>query len=282
MDKSQYRLLSANEIDKFDGYDRVVAQNHIANVGCIIVDSTYGDPIDNEYDLEEIYQAIESTKMYESKNRKNMNGKENVNEEINPRLKGQIANRLMHKIQHNYKYLKSGKKTLIDICKEIHVSPEDRRELLRMANDIMNQYEDFRVSQFGFGMAGSDKEYRGQDDIQTYEYDEDSMYESKKNTITLTESELKKVIVESVKRILKENNYNLSGEEKYPQYNHDADRWWKLEFESNPEAAAKKAQSVISKFENSDYRLYANEKEYYRDRAFATFGKKYLKMNGYL
>lgn len=71
MDKSQYRLLSANEIDKFDGYDRVVAQNHIANVGCIIVDSTYGDPIDNEYDLEEIYQAIESTKMYESKNRKN-------------------------------------------------------------------------------------------------------------------------------------------------------------------------------------------------------------------
>lgn len=72
MDKSQYRLLSANEIDKFDGYDRVVAQNHIANVGCIIVDSTYGDPIDNEYDLEEIYQAIESTKMYESKNRKNM------------------------------------------------------------------------------------------------------------------------------------------------------------------------------------------------------------------
>lgn len=70
MDKSQYRLLSANKIDKFDGYDRVVAQNHIANVGCIIVDSTYGDPIDNEYDLEEIYQAIESTKMYESKNRK--------------------------------------------------------------------------------------------------------------------------------------------------------------------------------------------------------------------
>lgn len=67
MDKSQYRLLSANEIDKFDGYDRVVAQNHIANVGCIIVDSTYGDPIDNEYDLEEIYQAIESTQMFENK-----------------------------------------------------------------------------------------------------------------------------------------------------------------------------------------------------------------------
>lgn len=176
MDKSQYRLLPADKINEFEGYDRAVAQTHIDNVGCIIVSAMYGDPIDNEYDLEEIYQAIESTKMYESKNRKIMS----------------------------------------------------------------------------------------------------------KNTIRLTESELKKVITESVKRILKENNYSLSGEEKYPQYNHDADRWWKLEFESNPEAAAKKAQSMISKFENSDYRLYANEKEYYRDRAFATFGKKYLKMNGYL
>lgn len=172
MDKSQYRLLPANKINEFEGYDRTVAQTHIDNVGCIIVSAMYGDPIDNEYDLDEIYQAIESTKMYESKNRK--------------------------------------------------------------------------------------------------------------NTIRLTESELKKVISESVKKVLKENNYNLSGEEKYPQYNHDADRWWKLEFESNPEAAAKKAQSVISKFENSDYRLYANEKEYYRDRAFAVFGKKYLKMNGYI
>lgn len=222
MDKSQYRLLSANEIDKFEGYDRDVAQNHIANVGCIIVDSTYGDPIDNEYDLEEIYQAIESTKMYESKNRKNMNRKEKINEEINPRLKGQIANRLMHKIQHNYKYLKSGKKTLIDICKEIHVSPGDRRELLRMANDIMNQYEDFRVSQYGFGMAGSDKEYKGgDDDIQTYGYDEDSMYESKKSTITLTESELRKVISESVKRVLKENQeFYVCGETVYGEGDH--------------------------------------------------------------
>jgi hypothetical protein len=41
-------------------------------------------------------------------------------------------------------------------------------------------------------------------------------------------------------------------------------------------------EQLISKFENSDYRLYANEKESYHDRAFATFGKKYLKMNGYL
>ena len=72
MDKSQYRLLPANKINEFEGYDRTVAQTHIDNVGCIIVSAMYGDPIDNEYDLDEIYQAIESTKMYESKNRKNV------------------------------------------------------------------------------------------------------------------------------------------------------------------------------------------------------------------
>lgn len=105
---------------------------------------------------------------------------------------------------------------------------------------------------------------------------------NKKNTIRLTESELKKIITESVKIILKEDNYTLSGVEKYPQYNHDANHWWKTEFEFNPEAAAKKAQWVISKFENSEYLLWLNEKDYYHDRAFATFGKKYLKMYGYL
>ena len=112
-----------------------------------------------------------------------------------------------------------------------------------------------------------------------YSFDSDEL-----NTLKgmISGNQLDEAINKAMRKILKENNYTLSGEEKYPQYNHDADRWWKLEFESNPEAAAKKAQSVISKFENSDYRLYANEKEYYRDRAFATFGKKYLKMNGYL
>ena len=67
MDKSQYRLLPADKIDEFEGYDRTVAQTHIDNVGCIIVSAMYGDPIDNEYDLDEIYQAIEGTQMYESK-----------------------------------------------------------------------------------------------------------------------------------------------------------------------------------------------------------------------
>ena len=58
-------------------------------------------------------------------------------------------------------------------------------------------------------------------------------------------NQLDEAINKAMKKILKENNYSLSGEEKYPQYNQDADRWWKLEFESNPEAAAKKAHTSL-------------------------------------
>lgn len=62
IDKSQYRLLPANRLDEFEGYDRVVAQNHISNCGCIIVSPEYGDPIDDEYMLEEIYSQIDGLK----------------------------------------------------------------------------------------------------------------------------------------------------------------------------------------------------------------------------
>lgn len=117
-------------------------------------------------------------------------------------------NLLMNKIEQNYRYLKSGKKSLVDICKSINVSPQDRRELLRMANDAMNQYEDYRVSQYGFGMAGSDKEYKGRGDEFNYDMsDDDMMMESKKQHIRLTESELKNIITESVKNILMEHEW---------------------------------------------------------------------------
>ena len=101
----------------------------------------------------------------------------------------------------------------------------------------------------------------------------------KKNTIRLTESDLRRVVTETVKRVLKENtdNYNLfGGVDKYPQYNQDAKRYWEFVFKDNPESAIKKAQAVISKFENSDYKSYVNEKEYYHDKALATFAKKYI------
>lgn len=54
----EFELLTTSELDKFDGYDRVVAECHIANCKKIIVDAVYHQPIDNEYDLEEIYNLI--------------------------------------------------------------------------------------------------------------------------------------------------------------------------------------------------------------------------------
>lgn len=53
----EFTILPAEELDKFDGYDKSVAQCHIANCGRIIID-TYRQPIDKEYDLEEIYSII--------------------------------------------------------------------------------------------------------------------------------------------------------------------------------------------------------------------------------
>ena len=54
----EYMILPAEELDRYEGYDRSVAECHIANCGSIVVDTTYQQPIDNEYDLEEIYNII--------------------------------------------------------------------------------------------------------------------------------------------------------------------------------------------------------------------------------
>lgn len=49
------------EIDPtWDNYDKTVAQCHLKNVGVIIVDPVYHNPIDNEYDLDEIYRILET------------------------------------------------------------------------------------------------------------------------------------------------------------------------------------------------------------------------------
>ena len=50
-----------NKLSNFDpiGYNRTVMENQIENCGYIIVDAQYGDPIDNEYDLDEIYSCVE-------------------------------------------------------------------------------------------------------------------------------------------------------------------------------------------------------------------------------
>ena len=54
----EFMLLPSEQLDRFEEYDRSVAECHIANCGSIIVDSVYEQPIDNEYDLEDIYNLI--------------------------------------------------------------------------------------------------------------------------------------------------------------------------------------------------------------------------------
>lgn len=54
-----FRILPSDDLEKFTGYDRQVAYCHIENVGKIIVDADYCLPIDNEYDLAEIYLFVE-------------------------------------------------------------------------------------------------------------------------------------------------------------------------------------------------------------------------------
>jgi len=54
----EYMTLTADELHRFEGYDRSVAECHITNCGCIVVDTLYEQPVDNEYDLEEIYEQL--------------------------------------------------------------------------------------------------------------------------------------------------------------------------------------------------------------------------------
>ncbi len=53
-----YNILSKEEVERFEGYDRKVAECHITNLGYIIVDGKYGEPIDNENDLDQIYEHL--------------------------------------------------------------------------------------------------------------------------------------------------------------------------------------------------------------------------------
>lgn len=43
----------------WNDYQSTTAKIHLANCGWIILDEEYEDPIDNEYDLKEIYTMIE-------------------------------------------------------------------------------------------------------------------------------------------------------------------------------------------------------------------------------
>lgn len=50
---------------QWDDYNKAVAECHLQNAGVIIVDTKYEVPIDNEFDLDEIYRMIETQKSLE-------------------------------------------------------------------------------------------------------------------------------------------------------------------------------------------------------------------------
>ena len=54
----EFQTLTADELDKFQGYDRCVAQCHLANCGFIIVYAAHPEPIDREFDLDTIYDIL--------------------------------------------------------------------------------------------------------------------------------------------------------------------------------------------------------------------------------
>ena len=61
---------TVTEIDpEWSGYDKKVAECHLANAGVVIVDTEYGQPIDNEHDHEEIYRILEKKKTGHPKNK---------------------------------------------------------------------------------------------------------------------------------------------------------------------------------------------------------------------
>lgn len=61
METSGLKFELLKEIDPtWENYDKTVAQCHIKNVGVIIADTEYHKPIDNEYDLDEIYRILEA------------------------------------------------------------------------------------------------------------------------------------------------------------------------------------------------------------------------------
>lgn len=64
----EFRLLSKIK-PSWSSYDKQVAGMHLSNAGKIIVDTTYGKPIDNEFDLDEIYQILSRTQTVKSSKR---------------------------------------------------------------------------------------------------------------------------------------------------------------------------------------------------------------------
>lgn len=129
-----------------------------------------------------------------------------IDENITRRGYSWIENYLMQMIEARYEEIKKGEATLLDICKgavdtakynHVHYNTrEDRMQIYQMAKDCLTRVEDYMASQEGML----------DDNMFPPHTDNDNTYESKnmKNTVRITESQLKQMITESVKRVINE------------------------------------------------------------------------------
>ena len=129
-----------------------------------------------------------------------------IDENITRRGYNWLENYLMQMIEASYEELKKGETTLLDICKgavdtarhnHVHYNTrEDRMQIYQMAKECLTRVEDYMASQEGMT----------DDNMFPPHTDGDNPYESKnmKNTVRITESQLKQMITESVKRVINE------------------------------------------------------------------------------
>ena len=130
-----------------------------------------------------------------------------IDENITRRGYNWLENYLMQMIEASYEELKKGETTLLDICKgavdtarhnHVHYNTrEDRMQIYQMAKECLTRVEDYMASQEGMT----------DDNMFPPHTDGDNPYESKnmKNTVRITESQLKQMITESVKRVINES-----------------------------------------------------------------------------
>lgn len=113
-----------------------------------------------------------------------------INETIGRKTLGYIENDLRNEIERKYDAIIRGEETLLNICKDVVKSQED---ILRHKFDKDDRMQVYMMSKKVLEMVGDYRAEQG-----------DSFNENKQRVIKLTESQLRDIISESVKNILKE------------------------------------------------------------------------------
>ena len=129
-----------------------------------------------------------------------------IDEAISRRSLNWLENYLMDSIEQDYEKIMSGEVSLLSICKDAveyskynHIyfnTREDREQIYQMARECLSRVEDYMAEQKGF--ANDDE-----DEFPSHT-NESKNRNNMKNTVRITEGQLKQMISESVRRVLNE------------------------------------------------------------------------------